>query len=176
MKINSNKCLGAVVVLAITAGFVISAYAAPPAPLMDMAYCAIHAPAAEPRMPFPRPPGFEPMLNEMSAMPPYLRGIDLSDDQQDKVFAILHAQSPAIRQAARAAREAHRALAQLVISDSYADDTARDLASKVARQHTEIEYLQAVTNARIFRLLTPEQRAQAAEHGDRNGGPENMAR
>ena len=45
--------------------------------------------------------------------PPYLRDLALGEDQQDKIFAILHAAAPAMRDHMKAARKARRCAARL---------------------------------------------------------------
>ncbi|SDD18658.1 protein refolding chaperone Spy/CpxP family [Massilia sp. PDC64] len=115
-----------------------------------------HGPDADhergPGMPFGHPP---------------LHRLKLTEAQQDKVFAIMHAQAPQRRDYDKAIRKAHEALRELGRADRFDDAKAnalsRDLGQAVAAQ----ALLQARTEAQIQAVLTPEQREQLRQHGRR---------
>ena len=102
-----------------------------------------------------------PGMREMEHTPPFLRGIDLSDAQHDKIFSIMHQQEPSLREQAKAARKAHDALHKLASSGQYEEAKARTLADSGARAMAEIALLHARADQQIHALLTPEQRKQA---------------
>jgi Spy/CpxP family protein refolding chaperone len=105
-----------------------------------------------------------------------LHGLKLSDAQQDKLFAIMHAQAPERREHEKAIRKAHEALRELGRADKFDDAKAgalsRDLGQAVAAE----ALLRARTEAQALAVLTPEQREQlrqrrmrgrdAGEHAD----------
>ncbi len=109
--------------------------------------------------------------------PPYLAGLHLSDDQQDKVFAILYAAAPAMREQSKALRKAHEALRDLNESLQYDENRVKGLADGAAQADSQLTVLRVRTEHEIFALLTPEQRKQLEEHRhereprDQGGGP-----
>lgn len=116
------------------------------------------------------PPGHErpehpmqegPGMHEKEATPPFLRGIELSEAQQDKIFSIMHQQAPLLREQAKAAHKAHEALRTLAASGQYDEAKARTLADSGARAMAEIALLHARAEQQIRALLTPEQRKRA---------------
>jgi Spy/CpxP family protein refolding chaperone len=106
-------------------------------------------------------PGMEPGHGVDGPMPPFLRGVNLSDDQQDKIFTILHDQAPRMRLQARAAHKAREQLHQLATADKYDDAQAKELAEAGGKAETEIALMRAQADHEIVALLTPEQRQQA---------------
>jgi periplasmic protein CpxP/Spy len=133
-----NLLAGCALALAATA-----ASAAPPADL-------------PPGGPMPSPmmePGREPI-------PPFLHGVSLSEDQRDKLFEIMHAQIPALRAREKELRQAHEGLLKLSLNSEFDDVKAKSLADAIARATADIALSRARNDAKIYRLLTPEQRKQ----------------
>lgn len=97
--------------------------------------------------------------------PMFLHGVVLDEAQQDKVFAIVHAQEPQMREQAKAARHAHEALRALATSGQFDDAKASALAKTGAGAMAAMALQQARTDAQIYALLSPEQRRRAAQHG-----------
>jgi periplasmic protein CpxP/Spy len=100
-------------------------------------------------------PGFE------GPLAPFLRGVELSDDQQDRIFAVLHEQAPRARQAARAAHRAREQLRALATSDSYDETAAKTLADTAAKAEAELGLLRAHADHAVIGVLTAGQRKQA---------------
>jgi protein CpxP len=94
---------------------------------------------------------------------PVLRGVELTEAQQDKVFAILHDQEPYLRDQAKAAGKAHEALRALSSSDKYDDAKAATLAQAAATAMANITLQHVRTDQKLLALLTPEQRKKQAE-------------
>jgi periplasmic protein CpxP/Spy len=124
------------------------------------------------------PPGpeFGPPGVGFGAAPPFLAGLHLTDEQQDKVFAILYAAAPAMREQSKALRKAHEVLRDLNESPQYDENRVKGLADSAAKADSELTVLRARTEHEIFALLTAEQRKQLEEHrhemGPRDhGGP-----
>jgi protein CpxP len=96
--------------------------------------------------------------------PPFLHGLHLTDEQQDKVFAIVYAAAPAIREQAKALRKAHEALHDLNHADQYDESRVKSLAEAAAKAETQLTVLRMRSEHEIFALLTPEQKKQLEEH------------
>jgi protein CpxP len=112
------------------------------------------------------PPGLEfgPPGVGFGAPPPFLAGLHLTDDQQDKVFAILYAAAPAMREQSKALRKAHEALRDLSESPQYDESRVKGLADSAAKADSELTVLRVRTEHGILALLTAEQRKQLEEH------------
>jgi Spy/CpxP family protein refolding chaperone len=105
-----------------------------------------HGPGAPgPDMPFGRMP---------------LHGLKLSEAQQDKLFAIMHAQAPERREHEKAIRKAHEALRELGRADKFDDAKAAALARDLGQAVAAEALLHAHTEAQALAVLTPEQRDQ----------------
>lgn len=102
-------------------------------------------------------------------MPPHLMGLKLSESQRDKVFELLHAQAPTLREKAKALHRVEDDLRALAASPEYSEAKARTLADASARAMSEMSLARARMDRQIFELLTPEQRKQLAEQNERPG-------
>jgi protein CpxP len=109
----------------------------------------------------------EHMMRGHGGGPMSLRGVVLDEAQQDKVFAIVHAQEPQMREQEKAARHAHEALRAMVTSGQFDEAKASALAQAGAKAMAATALQRARTDAQINALLTPEQRRQANDHGPR---------
>lgn len=106
------------------------------------------------------------MFGDDEDVPPMLRHLQLSEAQQDKVFAIMHAQAPQAREIGKAIRKAHRGLHELVMGASYDDAKAKALSDALGKAVADSALLHARTHRQIFDVLTPEQRQELERHGD----------
>lgn len=91
----------------------------------------------------------------------YLHGLSLTDEQQDRIFDIVHEQSPKLRQIARLARRAREQLRELAVSDRYDEAQVKTLAETAARANAEAALLRAQVDHAVVAVLTEEQRHQA---------------
>ena len=96
------------------------------------------------------------------ATPPFLRGITLSEAQQDQIFELMHKQAPSMREKAKASHLAMNELHQLSLSDNYDEARAKKLARSAADAHGEMALLRAQSEQKIIALLSPEQRKEVA--------------
>ena len=96
-------------------------------------------------------------------MPPHLHGLNLTEAQRDKVFEIMHAQAPAMREKGKAVFKAEADLRALTVSPDYSDAKARSLADAAAKAMAEMTLARAKAERQVFEVLTPEQRKQLAE-------------
>ncbi len=97
------------------------------------------------------------------AMAPQLRHLDLSEGQRDRIFELLHAQAPALRDKAKAARQAEEQLRALSLSPDYSEAKARALADASAKAMAELRLQRAQSDHALSQLLTPAQRTKLAE-------------
>ena len=104
-------------------------------------------------------------------LPPFLHGIDLSEAQQDKVFAATYAQAPLLREQEKIAFKAHAQLRELAASSTYDDAKAGALANTAAQAMAKISLLHARLEQQLLAVLTPEQRKQAQQRRDSRPGP-----
>ena len=96
-------------------------------------------------------------------MPPYLHGLQLSSAQKDKLFAITYPQIPAMRNAHKQRTQLMEELRATAEADTFDDARAQQLADKAASLEKENVLTMARNDAKIFALLTPEQRNKARE-------------
>ena len=94
---------------------------------------------------------------------PFLHGVELTEAQQDKVFAITYAAEPAMREQGKAARTAHEALRALAGGTQFDDKKASALAQTIGQAAAAAALQQARIEAQVLALLTPEQRKQLAD-------------
>jgi periplasmic protein CpxP/Spy len=112
--------------------------------------------------PFPPPDG--PMMHSEfvpggpEPIPPYLQGLELSKEQRDKIFEIMHSQVPALRTKGNEARQAQEEIRWLSLSTNFDETKAKGLADASARAMADVALLRAHADQQIYRLLTPEQR------------------
>jgi Spy/CpxP family protein refolding chaperone len=92
--------------------------------------------------------------------PPFLMDLTLSEDQQDKVFAILHAAAPALRDQDKALRKARDAMRELVRSAQFNDGSAATLSQAQGKAASQLALLRTRVEHDIYSLLTADQQAQ----------------
>jgi len=95
--------------------------------------------------------------------PRLLMGLKLSEEQEDKVFTILHSVAPAMRDQMKALRKAHEGLRGLPTSAQYDDAHAKALSDAAGKAMGQLAYLRTRTEHEIYAVLTPEQRTQVTE-------------
>lgn len=112
-------------------------------------------------------PGFGPGPG-FGGRPPFFRGVELSEAQQDKVFTILHAEAPYLREQAKAAGKAREALRALASADKYDDAKAAALAKEAATAEANLALQHVRTQQKLLAVLTPEQRNKQADDKPRH--------
>lgn len=91
---------------------------------------------------------------------PFLRGIDLTEAQQDRLFAILHAEAPQLREQDKIEDRAHAALRAMRAAGDYSEAKAAPHARALGQAIAERELLRVRTAGQVLALLTAEQRAR----------------
>ena len=106
--------------------------------------------------------------------PPFLRGLNLSDAQNERVFTILHGQAPRRRALDLAERKAGEALRALASAPEFDGVAASAAAQALGQAIADQELLRLQTRAMLKGVLTPQQRAQldAPRGKGRKGGDE----
>ena len=94
-------------------------------------------------------------------IPPHLKQLNLSQTQQDQIFKIMHDAVPAIRDQHIARKNIHDELYNLAQAERFDDAKAQQLADQLAKLEKDGTLNRARTEAKIFALLTPEQRQKA---------------
>lgn len=118
-------------------------------------------PTPHPGRPMALPPlGMLPEGPPPGAMPPYLRRLELTEAQQDKLFSLMHQQAPNEREQLKAAFKAMEELRRLSASDRFDVRQARALAEAQAQALAQVALMHAELDANVRALLTPEQRKE----------------
>ena len=98
--------------------------------------------------------------------------LDLTEAQQDKLFALRHAAAPARRERDKAIARAQDGLRDLADSGRFDDAKAAALAQTLGQAIAAEELDHAREQAQFLALLTPEQRAKMQEQKPQHGrGP-----
>jgi len=133
------------------------------------------APDAAPLAPLPHPGMMAPGMMGRGHGPgigapgprhggaPFLHGLNLTEEQRDKIFAIEYAQMPEAREQRKAIEHAHRDLHKMVVSGQYDEARARALTETLGRAVAREAQLRTQASAKILQILTPEQRRQVSE-------------
>lgn len=163
-----TRITAAALFAAALAGAVSAAPAAAPAAMEEQA-----APAAADADGGPGPDRPGPRFGRHMGGPGlhFLRGIELSEAQQDRVFAIMHAQAPQLREQEKAERKANEALRAMMDAGQYDEAKAaaqtRALGQAIAAQ----ELLRVRAAAQVMALLTPQQKEELARERGGERGP-----
>lgn len=136
-------------------------------PLIVMAHDAVSAPPENCRpmshagIPMGMPPfAMFPEAPPLGMMPPFMRSLKLTSDQQDKIFALVHEQIPEVREKLKAASKAMEELHRMAGDDHFNADKARMLAETNAQAMAQVILMHTELDAKLRMLLTPEQRKQ----------------
>lgn len=97
----------------------------------------------------------------------FLRGLDLTEAQRDKVFGVMHASAPAMREQGKVLRATRAELAKLALSNDYDEARAKALTERSAQALAAMAQLRARGMNEIYRELTPEQQAKVRERQER---------
>ena len=104
-------------------------------------------------------------------LPPFMRELNLSDAQNDKIFKIMHDQAPALRDKAKEVSKANYELHALMFSDKYDEARVRTLSETSAQAMATLAQMRAASLNQIYQTLTPEQRKKADELKSRFDNP-----
>lgn len=119
-----------------------------------------HGPMGMGHVPGMGPPGMGPGEDRW---PPFLHGVKLTEDQDDKIFAITHAAAPALRDQFKAVRKSSEALRELGRSSQFSVDTATSLAQARGKAESQLSLLRVRMEHDVYAVLTAEQRTQIGD-------------
>lgn len=97
-------------------------------------------------------------------IPPYLQGLQLSATQEDQIFALTYPQIPTMRNQHKQRMQLMEELRAASQTDKFDEAKVQQLADKMASLEKEKIMTHARNNAKIFAILTPEQRTKVREH------------
>lgn len=100
--------------------------------------------------------------------PRYLRGLNLTEEQRDQVFKLMHAQAPTVHAKMKELREARGNLEALTRAPNYDEAKVRALTDKAAGAMAELARIHARGEHDIYQMLSPEQRQQLNERQARH--------
>jgi Spy/CpxP family protein refolding chaperone len=104
-----------------------------------------------------------PGMGGEGGMHRYLHRLNLTEAQRDRVFDIMHAQAPTLRNNMKALRQAHTDLRALTLAPDFSEARAKELADAAAAAMGEMALNRAKAARQMIEVLTPEQRQQLAE-------------
>ncbi len=99
-----------------------------------------------------------------------LHRLNLSDAQDDKIFEIMHAQAPKMREQMKSLRKSEDELRALKAAPDFSETKAKQLVDRIAAQRADMEMARLQTERQIMGLLTPEQQKQLADMKQRGPG------
>lgn len=99
-----------------------------------------------------------------------LHRLNLSEAQDDKIFEIMHAQAPKMREQMKSLRKSEDELRALKAAPDYSEAKAKQLVDRIAGQRADMEMARLQTERQIMGLLTPEQQKQLADMKQRGPG------
>ena len=92
-----------------------------------------------------------------------LKRLNLSDEQQDKIFKLMHEQMPAQRDKMKSVEKLEQSLSDLKQANDYSDSKARSLVDQIAKARADMEMDRITTERKVLEILTLEQRQQLSE-------------
>jgi periplasmic protein CpxP/Spy len=90
----------------------------------------------------------------------YMHKLDLTDTQQAQVKAIMAKEKPAIQPLVLQMAQAHSQLRDLVMSGTFDEVKARELASQQTQTMTELTVQYARMGSEMVQVLTPDQKTR----------------
>ena len=87
-------------------------------------------------------------------------GLNLTEKQNDQIFAIQHNAEPQLRNKMKTLRDLKKQMFELRKTNDYSLDSAKDLQRKINATRGELDLLRLETDYAVFNVLTPEQKAQ----------------
>lgn len=108
------------------------------------------------------PPHMPPMpeaMEEGGRLPPFLRDVDLTEQQRQAIQNLLTQQGAAIDDIRKQEHAIKKQLHQLSFSADYSDEKAAALIEQAQALHKKLALQQAKLDNAIFKLLSAEQQA-----------------
>lgn len=117
-------------------------------------------PAPKPEVAFPMPPKPMPMCGAMGerGLSMALRALNLSNEQEDKVFAILHAQQPKLHENDKVLSNNMKELRELKTGKPFDQSKAENLTRGIGQAIASNMMIHIQGDQDIYQILTAEQR------------------
>lgn len=96
--------------------------------------------------------------------PHFLHGITLTSEQEDKIFALNHAEAPKAREQMKQRHALHQELREVSQAAQFDEAKAKTIADKLANLEKEGALNRARAESKVLAVLTPEQREQAIKN------------
>ena len=93
----------------------------------------------------------------------YMHKLDLNDDQQAQLKAIMTKEKPSIQPLLLQMAQGHAQLRDLVINGGYDEAKVRELATQQSQTMTELTVQYARIGSEMVQVLTPEQKSKLTE-------------
>ena len=93
----------------------------------------------------------------------WLKKLDLSEEQRQQVKAISDELKPQLKEKKAELKDVSKQIRKLAMSDNYDEGQVNDLADRKGDIVAELTKLKAAKKARIYALLTPEQKEKLAD-------------
>lgn len=106
-------------------------------------------------------------MGHFDHVPPFLHGLELTEEQRDKIFDITYAQIPEMRKLHKELRDLHQQQKTLPLSAEYDAGKMKKLVDAETKLHAEKMLKMAETHNKIYKLLTDEQRKELAERKEK---------
>jgi periplasmic protein CpxP/Spy len=103
----------------------------------------------------------------LAPLPHLLHQLDLSEAQKDKVFAITYAEIPQMRENRKQHEKLMEELVATSRTDQFDDKKAQVVADKLATLEKQEALAHARTDAKLYALLTPEQKEKVKAIADK---------
>ncbi len=110
--------------------------------------------------------GLRAMVEDVR-LPRLLRRLDLTENQRDRIFDILYARVPAIREQAKALRKASLELRAMALSGRFDEARAAALVEAGADARAGMASIRNQIENQIHQALSPEQRQRLQDLGSR---------
>ena len=109
------------------------------------------------------PGGFRGPGGPMGALGPVIAHLDLTDAQKDQLKGIMDSHRDELTGLGDRAMKARQTLQTAVVADAVDEGLIRTRAADLATIESDLAVAHARIHADVFRILTPEQQAQARE-------------
>lgn len=108
--------------------------------------------------------GHHPMNMGFPHKPFFLKGIELTAEQEDKIFELTHAEAPKLRARMKAQQDLRQDLIIMIQTNNFDENKARKIADKLAKIESENTLAKAHIDNSLMNLLTPEQREKVIKN------------
>jgi Spy/CpxP family protein refolding chaperone len=107
---------------------------------------------------------FPERMAPLQGLPTQIFELDLSEMQQDKIFALIHPQIPQIWEREKQRHQLINELRKLSDAEIFDEAKAKQSSEKLAELEKDAVFNRAKIDSQIFAILTPEQRKQLLKH------------